>query len=204
MYEYIQITFVSLILSSLIYPALIYSGNYWAKTFSEALVIFTLPLITFVITNLISGNIALSLGMVGALSIVRFRHPVRSSFELIVYFLLITLGIALAVNLKFAIALTALFVSIIIFFKFFDLSLIKFFNLNFFNTSFTEGNQLNTLTIESKSEIDYLSANKMLIGISKSDFYLYRFSSKNRAELTTLYNEIKQLDCVKEIDLKLV
>lgn len=204
MYEYIQITLVSLILSSLIYPALIYSGNYWAKTFSEALVIFTLPLITFVITNLISGNIALSLGMVGALSIVRFRHPVRSSFELIVYFLLITLGIALAVNLKFAMALTALFVSIIIFFKFFDLSLIKFFNLNFFNTSFTEGNQLNTLTIESKSEIDYLSANKMLIGISKSDFYLYRFSSKNRDELTTLYNEIKQLDCVKEIDLKLV
>ena len=31
----------------------------------------------FVIVKIISGNIALSLGMIGALSIVRFRNPVK-------------------------------------------------------------------------------------------------------------------------------
>ena len=46
----------------------------------------------------ISGNIALSLGMIGALSIVRFRHPVKSALELIIYFDLITIGIATSVR----------------------------------------------------------------------------------------------------------
>ena len=47
---------------------------------------------------LIAGNIALSLGMIGALSIVRFRNPVKSPFELTVFFGLITIGIAFAIN----------------------------------------------------------------------------------------------------------
>ena len=59
-----------------------------------------LPIVTYAITSVISDNIALSLGMVGALSIVRFRNPVRSPFELSVYFLLISLGICASVSLK--------------------------------------------------------------------------------------------------------
>ena len=47
-------------------------GQKWIKTLSPATLLF-LPLITY-ITSVISGNIALSLGMVGALSIVRFRN----------------------------------------------------------------------------------------------------------------------------------
>ena len=62
-----------------------------------------LPPITFVVTKLISGNITLSLGMVGALSIVRFRNPVKSSLELTIYFLLITIGIACSVFYKWGI-----------------------------------------------------------------------------------------------------
>ena len=36
--------------------------------------------------------------MIGALSIVRFRHPVKSALELIMYFDLITIGIATSVR----------------------------------------------------------------------------------------------------------
>ena len=46
-----------------------------------------------------------SLGMVGALSIVRFRNPVRSPLELTVYFCAITMGIAAGVSLKWLIFL---------------------------------------------------------------------------------------------------
>ena len=42
----------------------------------------------YIITIAISDNWALSLGMIGALSIVRFRNPVRSSFELTLFFYL--------------------------------------------------------------------------------------------------------------------
>ena len=52
----------------------------------------------YIITLSISDNLALSLGMIGALSIVRFRNPVKDPLEIIIYFLFITIGITLAVN----------------------------------------------------------------------------------------------------------
>ena len=51
----------------------------------------------YIITIAISDNWALSLGMIGALSIVRFRNPVRSSFELTLFFIYIVIGIAVSV-----------------------------------------------------------------------------------------------------------
>lgn len=47
------------------------------------------------IITVIKTSIALSLGLVGALSIVRFRTPIKNSEELIYYFLIIALAIAL-------------------------------------------------------------------------------------------------------------
>ncbi len=52
-------------------------GQTWIRSKAHTSTLLLLPIITYVITNVISGNIALSLGMVGALSIVRFRNPVR-------------------------------------------------------------------------------------------------------------------------------
>ena len=57
----------------------------WITTASHTATLFLLPIITCIITKVISGNISLSLGLVGALSIVRFRNPVRSPLELSVY-----------------------------------------------------------------------------------------------------------------------
>lgn len=81
------------------------SGHRWAKNFSFVLTCLLLPMIAAVIATVISGNIALSLGMVGALSIIRFRHPVKTPFELSVYFLLLTLGITASVSGMTALAL---------------------------------------------------------------------------------------------------
>ena len=46
-----------------------------------------------IITSVISSNLALSLGMIGALSIVRYRTPIKSVYELALLFFLITLGV---------------------------------------------------------------------------------------------------------------
>jgi len=75
-------------------------GQSWIRTKAHTATILILPIITYVITKVISGNIALSLGMVGALSIVRFRNLVRSPLELSVYFGAITMGIAASVSLS--------------------------------------------------------------------------------------------------------
>ena len=77
-----------------------FMGQTWIKTIAHTSTLLLLPILTYVITSVISGNIALSLGMVGALSIVRFRNPVRSPLELSVYFGAITLGITASVSVK--------------------------------------------------------------------------------------------------------
>ena len=69
--------------------ALTLTGQAWAKSHAQTVAFMILPVITYVITKTITGNIALSLGMIGALSIVRFRHPVKSALELIMYLSLI-------------------------------------------------------------------------------------------------------------------
>ena len=71
-----------------------------------------LPVIGYTITTVIGTNLALSLGMIGALSIIRFRTPVRSSYELIIYFLLLTVGISAKADIIISLLLT--FVSVII------------------------------------------------------------------------------------------
>ena len=123
----------------------------WAITFSHTVTIVFLPVITFFVTKVISGDIALSLGMVGALSIVRFRNPVRSPLELTVYFACITSGIAASVHLRwllyFLVALLLVVISLYI------VSIIyRLFNKNFFVVSFSEGNPLSILELASIRE----------------------------------------------------
>ena len=88
-------------------------GQAWAATYHNTMSFTMLPVITFVITRVISGNIPLALGMVGALSIVRFRHPVKNAFELVLYFALITIGIASSVRVQYGIGLALIIIGII-------------------------------------------------------------------------------------------
>lgn len=80
-------------------------GKEWLRSFNQLLVAAMLPLIGFIITKVISTNFYLSLGMIGALSIVRFRTPIKSSYELTLYFAYLTLGITAGVNWLYAIGL---------------------------------------------------------------------------------------------------
>ena len=92
-------------------------GQNWVRTYHFLGTFILLPNIAYIITTVIAGDIALSLGMIGALSIVRFRHPVKSALELIIYFDLITLGIATSVRTKWAIQLVLCTILILIIVK---------------------------------------------------------------------------------------
>ena len=65
-----------------------------------------LPPIALIITKAISSNFFLSLGMIGALSIIRYRTPVKSGYELALLFGLITIGVVGGVDLKMCFILT--------------------------------------------------------------------------------------------------
>lgn len=69
-----------------------FQGVLYQRSFNVSLVTITM-IITLIIMT-ISGNLVLSLGMVGALSIVRFRTPIKDPVDLVFIFWAITVGIA--------------------------------------------------------------------------------------------------------------
>lgn len=180
------------IFSLIIRYVLILIGQRWISTISHTVTLVFLPLIVYVITKVIAGNIALSLGMVGALSIVRFRNPVRSPLELTMYFAAIAMGIAASVNLKWLYFLFAtLVISSIIFFilHFFWKIILK---KRFFNISFSEGNSLSTLDLVTSNEILDLDNSQYLSIKESSDGKInYVLSSPNFEELKKVLSKLK-------------
>ena len=187
--------------------ALIFSGQMWAKSFAQTVSFFILPIITFVITKTIYGNIALSLGMIGALSIVRFRHPVKSALELIIYFDLITIGIAASVKNNYAIILSILTVVILIALKVFNNIQKKNNNNSFYNISFNEGLELNQIEIISSKKIDLIENNnnlKSVLNDNENKDYIYRLVFEDKIELQNFKNEIENIDGLKKIDVSYI
>ena len=66
--------------------------DYFSDTF------IPLALITTLVITVIKFSLALSLGLVGALSIVRFRTPIKEPEELVYLFFIISIGLANGAN----------------------------------------------------------------------------------------------------------
>lgn len=186
------ITIIILLITSIYLRVLLQLiGQRWITTLAHTATLVLLPIITYIITSVISGNIALSLGMVGALSIVRFRNPVRSPLELSVYFGAITMGISASVDYKwlifFVISVTLASI-ILILIHFISLYVLK---KPFFTTSFSEGNSLSTLEIETNKEIEALNNSKLLNLKKVSENKIeYVMISSNFEELKELQEKI--------------
>tara|TARA_Y100001970_G_C14152425_1_gene813488 strand:+ start:261 stop:899 length:639 start_codon:yes stop_codon:yes gene_type:complete len=152
----------------------------WIRTFSGSMTLILLPIVTYSITSVISGNIALSLGMIGALSIVRFRNPVRSSFELAIFFFMISLGICAAVDLRWVFVLGASVNAIIFAVYIVNNFLAFYFKKPIFLQSFAEGNSINTLEVHSLKALENLAESPLLISFSyENEEYNYRLASSD-------------------------
>lgn len=73
-----------------------HSGAVYSERFNVSLIMLTL--ITTLVMNVIGNNIALSLGMVGALSIVRFRTAIKDPRDTAYIFWAIAVGICCGVS----------------------------------------------------------------------------------------------------------
>ena len=199
---------IFLILSGLVLRfSLSITGQNWVKTYQQTIAFLILPVVTYVITKTITGNIALSLGMIGALSIVRFRNPVKSALELVMYFVLITIGIAASVNMDFAYILVATCLLVIGGTRVSQFILKKFFSRPFYNVSFNEGMSLNTIEIYSSKSMDDIEKNqniKNMVVLKDSNEYIYRLSFENSKELNSFKDSIKERNEITKIDVSYV
>lgn len=75
---------------------LAHSGTVYSSRFNVSLVVLTV--LTTLVMTAIGNNVALSLGMVGALSIVRFRTAIKDSRDTIYIFWAVVVGLACGVG----------------------------------------------------------------------------------------------------------
>ena len=178
-------------------------GQRWATTFPQTMTFLLLPIVTYAITSVISDNIALSLGMVGALSIVRFRNPVRSPFELSVYFLLISLGICASVSLKVAIVLGVSALALILGAGLLEKLLRLVWNIEIFRQSFSEANEMHTLEVAASQALPLLLDRKDLVSYSRhGEVFMFRFASSNKEQLASFCASVAKLDQVTHFDFQ--
>ncbi len=183
--------------------ALTFAGQAWAKSHAQTVAFMVLPVITYVITKTISGNIALSLGMIGALSIVRFRHPVKSALELIMYFALITIGIALSVRTKCAIQLVLCIVLIILAVKLVQ-KISNKIGKSFYSHSFNEGNVSNTLEVFANQKIESIEKSEYLVNSlddRDANSVIYRMNFDNRKKLEDFKKILEKERNIKKINI---
>ncbi|URN92991.1 MAG: DUF4956 domain-containing protein [Candidatus Pristimantibacillus lignocellulolyticus] len=92
----------------------IFSGILYSKSFNVALIGMTMITATVIIA--INSNLVLSLGMVGALSIVRFRTPIKDPTDLIFLFWAAVAGIVTGAGFYTLAIIGSLVIGLILFF----------------------------------------------------------------------------------------
>lgn len=187
----------------LLWLSIYFYKNYWIENIYVIIIYILLPTSIYVITKVISNNIALALGMVGALSIVRFRNPVKNPFDLVMYFVLITQGITYSVNRPYGMLFTIFVIGIIIFFLFTR----AYLKVNFGIKNSLSGSGMYSLTVEFYIKIDFDKYSNLLSeknSFLNNDEYYYRLSSNNKNELNEIEKyliEKKDIFKVKSIQI---
>jgi uncharacterized membrane protein YhiD involved in acid resistance len=193
----------SSILGLIIFLVHSYFLNQYLRTKNNLALALMLPLITAIITKTISTNLFLSLGMIGALSIVRYRTPVKSTYELTLLFALVTIGISSIVNIKYSIFLTILIVLISIL-----LHLLSKFNLI---KDFESENDVNNseviLKTTNKFEEKILNKYQGNLISKEQDFedekykiFVFKFNSSEKAN--NFCNELENEENVLSVNLQ--
>ena len=91
-----------------------FSGVLYSHTFNISLIVMSMA--TAVIIMGISSNVLLSLGMVGALSIVRFRTPIKDPMDIVYIFWAIVTGILCGARFIPLAIISAIFIGLVLIF----------------------------------------------------------------------------------------
>ncbi len=94
----IGVAFACGLIISFVYR-IVYSGPNYSPSFVNSIVL--LAMITSIVIAVIGNSIARAFGLVGAMSIIRFRTAVRDTLDIVFIFLSLTIGMAAGVGMKY-------------------------------------------------------------------------------------------------------
>jgi len=170
-----------------------YQSNVYNKSFAMSLPISAL--VTAMVIMAVSSNVILSLGMVGALSIVRFRTAIKNPLDTIFMFWAIGIGITVGADTT----ILAIIGSVVI-----GLAILFVQALEIFNTPYMlivslekDYNEADLLKEVAAIYPKYQIRNK---SIQKDDAE-YTFEVRGKKELTSKVDTLKKLNGVKTVML---
>lgn len=161
------------------------------KKFSKIFILLSAT--TFLVISVVKSSFALSLGLVGALSIVRYRGAIKEPEELTFLFLAIAIGLGFGAN-QGLITSTA----------FFLILLVVFFQKKYFVKNFNDNNgMILSILYDQKSNDDFSNIVRIIQdNVDKSE--LRRFSDKNNSTEAVFFIEAEKPNKILKIseDLK--
>lgn len=170
-----------------------YDGVLYNPRFNMSLIMITM--ITTIVMIVIGSNISVSLGMVGALSIVRFRTAVKDPRDTAFLFWCIVLGLACGTQNYSVAIIGSLFLCMILFlFK-------KLMLGNRRYVLIVKGNNVSSAKVEmilDKKKYGYICKSKYVSGSDVELIYEVKFKKKVD---NNLIDHIKQLDNVSVVNL---
>ncbi|NEU04307.1 DUF4956 domain-containing protein [Clostridium senegalense] len=171
-----------------------FKGVMYSANFGMSLV--ALNLVTTLIILAVTSNVVLSLGMVGALSIVRFRSAVKEPMDIAFLFWSISEGIVLGAGLISLAVIGAIFIGIV---------MVLFSNKNTVNNPYilvvnceNDNSEKNVLQLVSKSVSKYAVKSKT---ISPSNGIEMTVEIKLKNATTAFVNEVSNIHGVSNVVL---
>lgn len=152
-----------------------FSGNFILLAFTTMLII-----------SVVKSSLALSLGLVGALSIVRFRAAIKEPEELAYLFFTISIGLGLGANLKLITTIAFIIMMGIIWTRYF---IADYKKSDYYNLFFTVSGTPESLQLTKISEV---------ISKNFSKFELKRFDEQNDFIEVAYLIETKKLNNLEE------
>ena len=166
--------------------------DYFSDTF------IPLAIVTTLVITVIKFSLALSLGLVGALSIVRFRAAIKEPEELVYLFLVISIGLANGANqFLLAIIATLIIVTFLLIRGYYQSKNKSSFQFsadaNILNINIIDNNKkdINEITNQLKIQFKYLKLKSANIEKNKSNYvFWYEVENDNTEKFLNIIKEI--------------
>ena len=165
-------------------------GFKWVNNINQKIISLIMAPAMTVIAWTIAGNLGLSLGMIGALSIVRFRTPIKSSLELIIYFVYIVIGISITVAPVYTVLIFVLTIIAPIIFIFFKGK--KDTNLEYIDTYMNETPSANFIVAGKTNDLFDENISKKITHFKTDD------EDQNNSAFTLKVENIKEFNNIKK------
>ena len=192
------VSFICGLVISIVYR-ITYSGPNYSRTFVNSLIVLTI--ITSLVLLVIGNNLARAFGLVGAMSIIRFRTAVRDVQDIIFIFFALSIGMASGVGLYPVAIVGTVFISVV---------LVLVSNTNVFQNA--ELSYL--LHVVYDPNKDKISLKKILEKNSKSNKIIniralddkkvetyFNLKLKKDVSREVLVSEIKSLESIDEVNI---